>query len=81
MRSPSSLKRLSRVLRQTLQDLEQRQDIDPRDPAFISLKCTILARALDFRAQAARIEARIHLIDRYDPDLELPAEHAKGEVA
>ena len=59
----SSLKRLARLLHQTIQTMERRPDVDPQDPMFITLKCSMLNRALELRTQAAEMEAGIHLVD------------------
>jgi hypothetical protein len=75
------LRRIAQLLLQTLHNLEQRPDVDQLDPAFISLKSSMLVRALDLRAKAVGIEAGIHLVERPAPEFEPEAEYVKKNLA
>jgi hypothetical protein len=50
------------VLRKTIQQLEADPAIDAQDPAFISLKCTLLTRILELENGKAHAEAVIHRV-------------------
>ena len=77
----ASLRRITQLLLQTLQNLEQRPDVDLLDPAFISLKSSMLIRALELRTRAARIEAGIHLVEGPAPEFEPELQHIKKNLA
>ena len=69
----SSNRRTANVLRKTIKDLESDPTIDPRDPAFVNLKCTLLQRILQLENDKAHAEAVIHLIDPAEEQAQKPA--------
>jgi len=58
---PASLRTLAKLLQETLQRLEEFADIDPHDPAFISLKSSMLSRAASLLEKADELETGIPL--------------------
>ena len=57
------------ALRKTLKQLEADTSVDPHDPAFLSLKCALLQRIMEFERDTAETRASIHLVESQDPEL------------
>ena len=77
-------RRTADVLRKTIQQLEADPTIDPSDPAFVSLKCALLSRILQFETSSARSELRIHLVQSTGPKkerTESPEEDSDSAIA
>lgn len=66
------------VLRKTLEQLEADPTVDTQDPAFVSLKCSLLARILELENQKAHVEAVIHLVESSEEDGTQP-DDAEGD--
>ena len=66
--SSESLRKLAEVLQETLQHLEESTDVDPRDPAFISLKSSMLSRAASLVEKADELETGIPLTAPPEPE-------------
>ena len=58
-----SSRKTADVLRKTIEQLEADPTVDAQDPAFISLKCSLLARILELESNKAHLEAVIHLVE------------------
>lgn len=58
-----SSRKTADVLRKTIEQLEADPTVDAQDPAFISLKCSLLARILELERNKAHLEAVIHLVE------------------
>ena len=69
MGSPSSNRRIAEALLKTLRHLEADTSVDPQDPAFIQLKCTLLQRLLDLEIDTAEVRSSIHLVEQ--PEIEI----------
>jgi len=63
MGQAASSRKTADVLRKTIEQLEADPTVDAQDPAFISLKCSLLARILELESNKAHLEAVIHLVE------------------
>ena len=58
-----SSRKTADVLRKTIEQLEADPTVDAQDPAFISLKCSLVARILELESNPPPPEAVIHLVE------------------
>jgi hypothetical protein len=73
-------RKTAEALRRTLQQLEADPAVDRQDPAFISLKCALLARILELENNKAHAEAVIHLVESPEAEgIEAETSGKKGE--
>lgn len=63
MGQAASSRKTADVLRKTIEQLEADPTVEANDPAFISLKCSLLARILELESSRAHVEAVIHLVE------------------
>lgn len=56
-RSIKSLRTFARALHNTVKRLEQDPDVDPTDPAFLSLKFSMLSFGAELLERASELEA------------------------
>lgn len=56
-----------------LKTLESDPAVDPQDPAFTHLKCTLLQRLLSLELETAETQASIHIVEPADSE---PADSA-----
>ena len=79
MYRPSSNRKTADVLRKTIKDLESDPAIDPEDPAFVNLKCTLLERILKLESDKAHAESVIHLVDAAEPVMDQDRQRGEEE--
>lgn len=79
MGQASSSRKTADVLRKTISQLEADPAVDKQDPAFITLKCTLLARILELESHKAHVEAVIHLVDGPDDADDLAEESGEDD--
>ncbi|HXS76011.1 MAG TPA: hypothetical protein VN753_07540 [Terracidiphilus sp.] len=70
----SSSRKTADVLRRTIEQLEADPTVGAQDPAFISLKCSLLARILERESNKAHAEAVIHLVEPSNAGSALPSQ-------
>ena len=58
---------LAEGILRTIQRLEADPNVDPEEPAFIQLKCSLVKRLLGLEVDTATVESSIHLIERDSP--------------
>ena len=79
MGRPSSNRRIAEALLKTLRHLEADTTVDPQDPAFIQLKCTLLQRLLNLEIDTAEVRSSIHLVEQ--PEVEIENADGKADSA
>ena len=79
MGQASSSRKTASVLRKTIEQLEADPTVDAQDPAFISLKCSLLARILELESSRAHAEAIIHLVEASNAETAQSDQAAKDE--
>jgi len=55
---------LAEGILRTIQRLEADPNVDPEEPAFIQLKCSLVKRLLGLEVDTATVESSIHLVER-----------------
>lgn len=60
--------KLAAALMKTLKRLESDSSVDPHDPAFVQLKCTLLQKLMGLQVNTAEIEASLHLVPSPAPE-------------
>jgi hypothetical protein len=68
---------LAEGILRTIQRLEADPNVDPQQPAFIHLKCSLMKRLLCLEVDTAAVESSIHLVER-DPS---PSSESMGAEA
>lgn len=56
-------RRLAEALLKTIRRLEADPSLDPQEPAFVHLKCTLLQRLVSLEVDTAETESSIHLVE------------------
>jgi hypothetical protein len=56
-------RKLAAALLKTLARLEADPTLDPQEPAFIFLKCTLLQRLMTLQVSTAEIKSSLHVVE------------------